>query len=79
MKNPMVAYTLARIGIFTAVLAALLLLRFNPYIAVILATMLSFSFSLIFLRKLREASSAKLYSSVHEKKKNVDETHEDEN
>lgn len=79
MKNPLVAYTLARIGVFAAFLTVLLLLNFNPYIAVAFATMLSFSFSLVFLRKLREASSAKLYDSVTSKKKTVDETHEDEN
>lgn len=79
MKNPLVAYTLARIGIFSGILAVLLLLNFNPYIAVVFATMLSFSFSLIFLRKLREASSARVYQNVHAKKKTVDESHEDEN
>ena len=79
MKNPLVAYTLARIGIFGGILALLLVFNINPYVAVIFATMLSFSFSLIFLRKLREASSAKLYDSVNSKKKTVDESHEDEN
>lgn len=79
MKNPLLAYTLARIGVFAGILAVLLLLNFNPYLAVIFATMLSFSFSLIFLRKLREASSTKVYESVTSKKKTVDESHEDEN
>lgn len=79
MKNPLVVYTLARLGIFAAVLAVLLLLNFAPIVAVVIATMLSFSFSLIFLRKQREASSAKLYEAINKPKKTVDENAEDEN
>ncbi len=79
MKNPLVVYTLARLGIFAAVLALLLLLNFAPIVAVVIATMLSFSFSLIFLRKQREASSAKLYEAINKPKKTVDEKAEDEN
>jgi phosphate/sulfate permease len=77
MKNPLLAYTLARLGIFSVILTIFLLLNFTPLVAVIFATMLSFSFSLIFLRKLREASSAKIYDSVTSKKKTKDEQAED--
>ncbi|MEN9603488.1 MAG: hypothetical protein RL545_177, partial [Actinomycetota bacterium] len=77
MKNPLLAYTLARLGIFSVILTIFLLLNFAPLVAVIFATMLSFSFSLIFLRKLREASSAKIYDSVTSKKKTKDEQAED--
>ena len=79
MKNPLLVYTLARLGVFAAVLAVLLLLNFAPIVAVIIATMLSFSFSLIFLRKQREASSAKLYDAINKPKKSPDEHAEDEN
>ena len=79
MKNPLLVYTLARLGIFAAVLTVLLLLNFAPIVAVIIATMLSFSFSLIFLRKQREASSAKLYDAIHKPEKSRDENVEDEN
>jgi phosphate/sulfate permease len=79
MKNPLLVYTLARLGVFAAVLAVLLLLNFAPIVAVIIATMLSFSFSLIFLRKQREASSAKLYYVINKPKKSLDEHAEDEN
>ncbi len=79
MKNPLVVYTLARLGIFAAVLTVLLLLNFAPIVAVVIATMLSFSFSLIFLRKQREASSAKIYDAINKPKKTVDEKAEDEN
>ena len=78
MKNPLLVYTLTRLGVFAAVLTVLLLLNFAPIVAVIIATMLSFSFSLIFLRKQREASSAKLYDSINKPKKSSDENAEDE-
>ena len=77
MKNPLLAYTLARLGIFSVILTIFLLLNFAPLVAVVFATMLSFSFSLIFLRKLREASSAKIYDSVTSKKATKDEQAED--
>jgi len=53
------------------------MLRFDPILATIFATMLSFSFSLIFLRKWREASSAKIAESVTKPKKGIDEASED--
>jgi hypothetical protein len=52
-----------------------LVIGFAPIVATIIATMLSFSFSLIFLRKPREASSALIAESL--KKKTADETAED--
>ncbi len=77
MKNPLLAYTLARLGIFAGFLAVLLLLRFAPIAAVIIATMLSVSVSLIFLRGLRESSSARIYSALNKPKKTADEKAED--
>ncbi len=77
MKNPLLVYTLARLGVFAAILTILLLLHMAPIVAVVIATMLSFSFSLIFLRKQREASSAKLYETINKPKKSVDEKAED--
>jgi hypothetical protein len=77
MKNPLLAYTLARLGIFAGFLAVLLLLRFAPIAAVIIATMLSVSVSLIFLRGLRDASSAKVYDALNKPKKTSDEKAED--
>jgi len=53
------------------------MLRFDPILATIFATMLGFSFSLIFLRKWREASSAKIAESVTKPKKGIDEASED--
>jgi phosphate/sulfate permease len=79
MKNPLLVYTLARLGVFAAILTVFLVLNFAPIVAVVFATMLSFSFSLIFLRKQREASSAKIYETINKPKKTVDERAEDEN
>jgi hypothetical protein len=75
MKNPLLVYALARIGVFAGVLTILLLIGFVPIVATVIATMLSFSFSLIFLRKPREASSAMIADRL--KKKTDDETAED--
>ena len=75
MKNPLLVYTLARIGVFAGVLAILLVLGFAPIVATVIATMLSFSFSLIFLRKPREASSVMIAERLN--KKTEDETAED--
>jgi hypothetical protein len=77
MKNPILVYALARLGVFVAILTAFLLLRFDPILATVFATMLSFSFSLIFLRKWREASSAKIAESVTKPKRGADEASED--
>ncbi len=75
MKNPLLVYALARIGVFAGVLGILLVIGFAPIVATVIATMLSFSFSLVFLRKPREASSALIAESL--KKKTADETAED--
>lgn len=77
MKNPILVYALARLGVFATLLTTLLLLGFGPIWATVFATMLSFSFSLIFLRKLREASSAKIADSIIKPKRGADEAVED--
>jgi membrane protein implicated in regulation of membrane protease activity len=77
MKNPLIAYSLARLGVFAAVLALFLLLQFPWLWATLFSAMLSFAFSLIFLRKQREASSEMIYNAVHKPKKTKDEEAED--
>ena len=64
MKNPLVAYALARIGVFAVALAALLLIGFEGLYATFIATALAFAFSLVFLRKQRESASEDLYSKI---------------
>ena len=64
MKNPLVAFALARIGVFAAVLAVLLIIGFNGLYATCIATAVAFAFSLVFLRRQRETAAADLYSKV---------------
>jgi hypothetical protein len=64
MNNPLVAYALARIGVFAVSLAALLLLGFNGLYATCIATAVAFAFSLVFLRKQRETAAKDLYGKV---------------
>ena len=64
MKNPLVAYALARIGVFAVALAALLLIGFDGLYATCIATAVSFAFSLVFLRKQRETAAEDLYKKV---------------
>ncbi len=64
MKNPLVVYALARIGVFGISLAALLLLGFDGIYATCVATAVAFAFSLIFLRKQRETAAKDLYGKA---------------
>jgi len=64
MKNPLVAYALARIGVFAVALAALLLIGFDGLYATCIATAVAFAFSLVFLRKQRETAAEDLYKKV---------------
>lgn len=57
MKNPWLSYTLIRLGMFFAIFWALLALSFNPYFAAIIAAVVSFAISLLFLDKQRNALS----------------------
>ena len=65
MKNPLVTYALARIGVFGVTLAVLLLLNFNGLYATCIATIVAFAFSLIFLSKQRETAATDLYNKVN--------------
>lgn len=76
MKNPLLVYTLARLGVFAVLLTALILIGIHPILATVFATMMAFAFSLVFLQKLREASSAKLVEVIEKPKRSVDEIHE---
>jgi len=77
MKNPLLVYTFARLGVFAVILTALIFLGIHPILATVFATMMAFAFSLVFLRKLRAASSAKLVEAVEKPKRSADEIHED--
>jgi uncharacterized membrane protein YkgB len=77
MKNPLLVYTIARLGVFAVILTALILIGFHPILATVFATMIAFALSLVFLRRVREASSAKIAAAVDKPKRSADEVHED--
>jgi len=64
MKNPVVAYALARIGVFAGILTVLLLLGFNGIYSTFIAAALALAISLLFMGKLRDAASSKVYARV---------------
>jgi hypothetical protein len=57
VKNPWLSYTLIRLGMFFGLFWILLLIDFNPYFSAIIAAVVSFSISLLFLDKQRNALS----------------------
>ena len=60
-----VVYTLIRIGIFAVVLAILLVTQMTPWIAAVIAAVISLCASYIFLRKPREELASGLYEARH--------------
>jgi uncharacterized membrane protein YdjX (TVP38/TMEM64 family) len=78
--RPWIKYTLIRVSIFVVVLAALLLLQVNPFIATVVAAVAGFVISYVFFRKVRDQVAAE-FAARNEKPtpvKNVDTDAEDE-
>lgn len=63
MKTPWIVYTLARLGLFFGFFIVLALLGFNPYFSAIIAAVVSFALSLVFLDGQRKAMSQNLHKS----------------
>ena len=57
MKNPWLGYTLMRLGLFFGIFFLFFLLNFNPYFSAFIAAVVSFSLSLLFLDRQRNALS----------------------
>ena len=57
MKNPWISYTLLRLGMFFLIFVVLLQFEFNPFFAAIIAAVVSFAISLVFLDRQRRAMS----------------------
>ena len=57
MKNPWITYTLLRLGMFFLVFVVLMQFEFNPFFAAIIAAVVSFAISLVFLDRQRKAMS----------------------
>ena len=60
-----VVYTLIRVGIFAVVLGGLLITQMTPWIAAVVAAVISLCASYIFLRKPREELANGLYEARH--------------
>lgn len=56
-------YTLIRVGIFAVVLAVLLLLQIQPFIAAIIAALIALCISIIALRRPRDEASKTLHEA----------------
>jgi uncharacterized membrane protein len=64
MKNPWLSYSLLRLGLFALLLWLLLALDFNPFFAAIIAAVVSFAISLIFLDRQRKAMSEQVVKKL---------------
>lgn len=58
-------YTLIRVGIFAVALGILLVTQMTPWIAAVIAALISLCVSYIFLRKPREQLANGLYEARH--------------
>jgi hypothetical protein len=58
--RPWIKYSLIRLGIFLVVLAILLVLNVNPFLAAVIAAIAGFVLSYIFFRKIRDEVAAEL-------------------
>jgi len=76
MRNVWLKYTTIRLGLFIGLTILLGLLGVIWVLAVIIAAMLSFAFSLLFLSKLRDQMSQQIYERRN-KPKGADEKVED--
>jgi uncharacterized membrane protein YqgA involved in biofilm formation len=78
--RPWIKYSLIRVGIFVVVLAVLLVVQVNPFIATVVAAVAGFVISYVFFRKVRDEVAAELANrnDKPEPIKNVDTDAEDE-
>ena len=65
MTNPWVKYTLIRLGSFIVLTSILTSVGFDWVFAVMVAAVLSFAFSLIFLSKMRDQMSSGVYKRIN--------------
>jgi uncharacterized membrane protein YdjX (TVP38/TMEM64 family) len=78
--RPWIKYSLIRLSIFIVVLAILLVVQVNPFLATVVAAVAGFVISYVFFRKLRDQVAAE-FAARNEKPepiRNVDTEAEDE-
>lgn len=75
--RPWIKYTLIRLLVFAIVLALLLLIHMNVYLAAIIAAIAGLAISYIFFRKLRDEVAIELANSRRAPTPRVDDEEED--
>lgn len=60
-KNPLLKFVLVRLALFAGILAAMLLLQFDPFFSSVVAAVLALSISLLFFSKQRNEASSAVY------------------
>jgi ABC-type bacteriocin/lantibiotic exporter with double-glycine peptidase domain len=78
--RPWIKYSLIRLAIFVVVLAVLLIIGMNPFLAAVVAAVAGFVLSYIFFRKVRDQVAAELAARTAKPLavKNVDTEAEDD-
>ena len=66
--SPAIKYTLARIGMFVVVAAALLPLRLNLFLAMMIALLVTLPLSYFVLRRWRDQMAERIDESVRQRK-----------
>jgi ABC-type bacteriocin/lantibiotic exporter with double-glycine peptidase domain len=78
--RPWIKYSLIRLAIFAVILAVLLVVQVNPFIATVVAAVAGFVISYVFFRRIRDEVAAE-FATRNEKPapiKNVDTDAEDD-
>lgn len=70
--SPVIKYTLARVGLFAAVFAALLPIDLDIFIKLLIALVASAGFSFILLRGMRDRVADQMASSAERRKAEKD-------
>jgi uncharacterized membrane protein YdjX (TVP38/TMEM64 family) len=78
--RPWIKYSLIRLAIFVVVLAILLVVQVNPFIATVVAAVAGFVISYVFFRKIRDQVAAEFAArnEMPQPIRNVDTEAEDE-
>jgi len=75
--RPWIKYSVLRVLIFAVVLALLLVIHVNPFLAAVIAAIAGFAISYIFFRKLRDQVAIELAESRAKPTPRVDDEEED--
>jgi len=77
-SRPWIVYTIIRVVLFAAILAVLLLLQVNPWLATVLAAVIGLCVSYIFFRGKRDELAKDIYQRRHTEQHDIDNDIENE-